>query len=327
MKVLITGGVGYLGSALTAYLLEKKMQVVVYDKLLFGAEGISSFLPHPNFRLVVGDIRDTQALKAACGQVTAIVHLAALVGETACEVDRQATSAINSEATLGLAKIAAKIGIKRMIFSSTCSNYGLVDRETLACEDTPLKPLSLYAQTKIAAEKSLQAVSQGKLAICILRFGTICGVSARMRFNLLINDLARRAASGRDISIFAPRAWRPFLHINDAVGVIYRCLTAPSAKISGEIFNVVSENCQKQKLIKLTHKYFPRAKVEVRPGKSDPRDYRVSGAHVGRKLKFLPKHGVEEAFVEVATAVKNGLWSDPFRDIYEAVPTKHQLKK
>ena len=153
MKVLITGGAGYLGSFLSTCLIEKGMHVVVYDNLLYGGEGLLSLLNHPHFQLVIGDIRDTSSLSGAVKKTDAVVHLAALVGEDACLVNPAATVAINTEATKQLGEMSIKFGVKRMVFGSTCSNYGLLDTDTIATEDCALKPLPLYAQTKIDGER------------------------------------------------------------------------------------------------------------------------------------------------------------------------------
>ena len=325
MKVLITGGAGYLGSLLSTFLIEKGMHIVVYDKLLYGGEGLLSLLSHPRFQLVVGDIRDTPQLQKATEAVDAIVHLAALVGEEACLVSPAATAAINEYATSQLVTLAMKSGSKRMIFSSTCSNYGLLDSDMIATEDSVLKPLSLYARAKIAGEQSVMQVSSSQLATCIVRFGTLCGLSPRMRFNLLVNNMARSAALGRKISIFTPDAWRPFLHIRDAVEVIYQCLTAPSTHIAHQIFNVVGENYQKRQLAQLVTKHCPHTQIVIKKDTVDARDYRVSGSRIAKKLNFYPKHTIEEAFTEIVHAVKSGVLVDPFRAVYEALPDIKQL--
>ncbi len=325
MNVLITGGAGYLGSLLSSYLIEKGMHVVVYDNLLYGGEGLLSLLSHPHFQLVIGDIRDTTSLSKVVKKAHAVVHLAALVGEDACLVDPAATVAINVNATKKLIKIAIEGSVKRMIFSSTCSNYGLLDADTIATEDCALKPLSLYAQTKIDGERSILTVSDKQLSACILRFGTLCGLSARMRFNLLVNDMARSAALGREISIFAPNAWRPFLHIRDAAEAIYQCLTAPSTRITRQIFNVVGQNYQKRQLARLVTAHCPQTQIVIQKDTVDARDYRVSGERIAKKLKFHPKHTVEEAFIQIVQAVKNGVLIDPLRAVYEAVPDIQQL--
>ncbi len=326
MMVLVTGGAGYLGSLLSTYLIERGMRVVVYDNLLYDGEGLLSLLNHPHFQLVTGDIRDTSSLSDVVKKADAIVHLAALVGEDACLVDPTATVAINTDATKQLGEMSIKFGVKRMIFSSTCSNYGLLDTDTIATEDCALNPLSLYAQTKIDGERSILNGLDKRLSTCILRFGTLCGLSPRMRFNLLVNNMARSAALGREITIFAPNAWRPFLHIRDAVEAIYQCLIMPSVHITHQIFNVVGENYKKRQLAQLVTEHCPRTQIVIKRDKVDCRDYRVSGERIAKKLNFYPQYTIEKAFIEIVQAVKNGVLIDPFRAVYEALPDIKQLK-
>ena len=325
MTVLITGGAGYFGSLLSTYLVKSGIQVVVYDKLLYGGEGLLSVIGSANFQLIIDDIRNRAALSSAIKKADAVVHLAALVGEEACLVDPAATIAINVQATKQLVKMARTSGVKRLIFSSTCSNYGRVDTNSIADEDWPLRPLSLYAQTKIDAEGIILRASSKNFSTCVLRFGTICGLSPRMRFDLLVNDMARSAALGKTITIFAPNAWRPFLHIRDAAEIIYRCLTTQTQNIAGQIFNVVGENYQKKQLAQLVIKHFPAVPIDIKKRPSATRDYRVSAERIAKKIHFHPNHSIKEAFIEVADAVKNGIFPDPFRTIYDTLPDKKQL--
>jgi nucleoside-diphosphate-sugar epimerase len=319
MRVLVTGGAGYVGSRVSAHLLETGMDVTVFDRLIYGGEGLLSLLDHPRFRFVAGDIRDEDAMRAAISDVDAVVHMAALVGEAACQVDPNATMSINYEGTQLVARVAEEVGVECFVFLSTCSNYGVSDPHVLADEDTPLRPLSLYAESKVLAEKAVLAAND-QLATCVLRLGTVCGLSPRMRFNLLINDMARSAALGKKISIYSPDAWRPFLHIRDAARVILHCLTVSSASVCGQVFNVVGENFPKRQLAELVLTHFPGVMVEQTDTTADPRDYRVTADRIALQLGFRPAHTIEEAFLEVATAVRCGVFNDPHRPIYEALP-------
>src|SRR5262249_27243442 len=156
-----------------------------------------------------------------------------------------------------------------------------------ADETVPVKPLSRYAESKVEAEKLALAGDHG-MGACVLRFGTICGLSPRMRFDLLVNELARAAALGEPVEIFAPDAWRPFLHVRDAALAIAFCLSAPAGGVHGKMFNVVGENYQKQGLIDLTLKHYPATRIAVTRKQPDLRDYRVSGERIRRELGFTP---------------------------------------
>jgi nucleoside-diphosphate-sugar epimerase len=327
MQVLVTGGAGYVGSRVSAHLLAAGNYVAVYDKLLFGGEGILPLLDHPRFRIIVDDIRNADALRAALRGVDAVVHLAALVGEPACQVDPDATRSINSGGTQLLLRMMQEAGTPRLIFVSTCSNYGVAEPNVLADENSPLRPLSLYAETKVDAEQLVWKAAGGGLDAVILRLGTICGLSTRMRFGLLVNDLARAAATGRCISIFSPDAWRPFLHIADAADAIELSLRAPTASICDQVFNVVGENYQKRQLAELVKKHYPRAVMTITPAETDLRDYRVAAKRIAEHLGFRPVRTVELAFLEITRAVAEGLFPDPFRSLYEALPASEASRE
>lgn len=325
-RVLVTGGAGYLGSQVVREFLDAGWDVTVLDSLLYGGEALLPWLDHPRFRLIAGDIRDADRVEEALRQVEAVVHLAALVGEAACQVDPAAAVAINTTATEQLVRLAAERGVGRLLFVSTCSNYGVSAPDVPADEEASLHPLSRYAETKIAAEQAVLGFRHPAMAACVLRFGTVCGLSTRMRFNLLVNELARAAALGRAIRLHSPDAWRPFLHMRDATRALRQCLVVPADAIRGRVFNVVSENCQKRQLAALVGTHFPDCPIALDAADVDGRDYRVSADRIARTLGFRPEATVEQAFLAVAAAVGAGVFPDPDRPLYEALPTLTQLQ-
>lgn len=327
MRVLVTGGAGYVGSRVSAHLLEAALEVVVFDRLIYGGEGILSFLDHPQFHLLAEDIRDENAVRAAISDVNAVVHMAALVGDPACQVDPDSARSINLEGTKLIIRLAKQLGVERFIFVSSCSNYGISNPDVPADEDTPLNPLSLYAKSKVLAEQFVIDAASAQFSACVLRLATVCGLSPRMRFNLLVNDMARSAALGKRISLYGRNAWRPFLHIRDAARVILHCLTVPSGSVLGQVFNVVGENYQKWQLGEIAVKYFPDAMVEATNAEADLRDYRVTAERIAERVGFSPLYKVEEAFLEVASAVTRGVFNDPYCPLYEALPDVRSLRE
>ena len=157
-------------------------------------------------------------------------------------------------------------------------------------------------------------------ASTILRFGTICGLSARMRFDLLVSEMAKKCARGEKIDIFSPDAWRPFLHIADAGRVIDCVLKSSTNETAQRVFNVVGENYQKRGLLELARRHFPAVEIAVTDKNPDLRDYRVDGSRIARELGFTPLYTVEDAFCETATAVSNGLFRDPDWPGHSAIP-------
>jgi nucleoside-diphosphate-sugar epimerase len=320
MKFLITGAAGYIGSIAVAHLLADGHDVAVFDRMVYGGESLLAHLTHPRCSVTVGDVRDTAGLVGAMEGADAVVHLAAIVGEPACSVDDEASWSINVDGSLSTLAAARQAGVARFLFVSTCSNYGLADPTVIADEQAPLRPLSRYAEAKVACEERiLQAPG---IAATVLRFGTICGVSPRMRFDLLVSEMARAAVRNELIELYTPDAWRPFLHVRDAARVIAAWSAAPSELIAGRVYNVVGENYQKRGLADLVRRHFPATRVEITDRAPDLRDYRVSGQLIEQVLGFRTMKTVEDAFLETAAAVRDGLFRDASDRAHSALPPK-----
>jgi nucleoside-diphosphate-sugar epimerase len=319
MHVLVTGGAGYLGSRVTAALLRTGHSVRVFDRLLYGAEALLALNDWPTFELVRGDVRDAAAVGQSMQGIDAIIHLAAIVGEPACNVNRPFAWSINHDAMRTVLRAAEDAGLQRLVAVSTCSNYGVAQPNSEVDEDAPLHPIADYAEAKVAAEREVLS-ENGVPIVTVLRLGTLCGVSARMRFDLLVNEMARDAALGRQIEIFAPSAWRPFLHIDDAADAIGHVLEGEAETIDRSVFNVVGENHQKSDLVEMARCFYPGVTVAFVDRKPDLRDYRVSGARIEAALGFRARRSVSDAFREVATAVDAGMFRDPDWPGHSALP-------
>lgn len=316
MNILVTGGAGYLGSVLVGTLLQEKHKVRVLDALMFGGESILPFIYNKNFNFIKGDIRNKETVSKSLENIDCVFHLAALVGEPACNVNPMLTKQINYEASVFLGKKAREKGIKRFIFISTCSNYGLSNLDELATEDSPLNPLSLYAETKISTEKELLELSSDNFTVCILRLSTIFGLSPRMRFNLLINEIVREAYVKKRILLYKEESWRPYTHTQDAADALISILNADSKKINKEIFNVGTENYQKKELVGLVKKYVPDLIIDKKGGLPDDRDYKVSFEKIKKILGFVPKRKVADGIDEIFWAVKNNVFSNLYDERY-----------
>jgi nucleoside-diphosphate-sugar epimerase len=319
MNLFVTGGAGYLGSRVVLELLCTGHQVTVWDALVYGGEGLLTLSTLPGFRLVPGDVRETERVKPYLRGMDAVVHLAAIVGEDACRIDEEATLAVNQAATEPLVSAAAANGVRRFIYISTCSNYGVAAPDKLADEDTELRPLSLYARTKVESEKVILG-HRSRMTATVLRLGTICGPSGRMRFDLLVSDIARSAVRGSRIELYKPEAWRPFLHIADAARAIGLVIASELSVDRPRVFNVVGENLTKRGIGELVLRYFPDAEVAIVETNPDDRDYRVSGKRFEEEFEFAPKRSVAGAFIEAADAVRNGVFIDPLWPGHSAIP-------
>jgi len=214
VKVLVTGGAGYLGSILVKRLAERFEKVIVYDAMLYG----NAHLSNTGADIVVGDVSDTQTLGKLIPSVDAVVHLAAIVGDQAGDIDKENTIKVNYFATRNLADLCRRMG-KRLIYTSTCSVYGA--QKNVLTEESEVLPLSVYALTKLAAEDAVRNYCEDYV---ILRLGTLHGLSPRMRFDLVINRFIAQAIQDGKIAVFGGEQYRPFLHVRDAAEAIVKCL-------------------------------------------------------------------------------------------------------
>ena len=197
MKILITGGAGYLGSRVTAHLLRVGHRITVFDKLVYGAEALLPLHGDGHFKLTRGDVRNADQVTAALTDIDTIVHFAAVVGEPACAVDSEQSWSINVDGTKTVIAAAQAAKVARLIFVSTCSNYGVAKPGELATEESALNPLSDYARAKVECERFILAAAPPP-ASTVLRFGTICGLSGRMRFDLFGERNGEEVRPGRE---------------------------------------------------------------------------------------------------------------------------------
>lgn len=307
MHVLVTGGAGYVGSQVTSRLLERGHHVRVLDAMLYGAESLLPFIGHENFSLQQGDVRNPVDVKKALAGVDTLVHLAAVVGEPACKAAPAFSWSTNHDAIVPLLE-ACRGHVQRVVMASTCSNYGVSAPDVEVDETAPLNPLSDYARAKVAVEKVVRESTAIPHAT-ILRFATVCGIAGRMRFDLLVNEMARETVLGRTLQIFAPQAWRPYLHVHDAARAVTTVLETAD-KPSGQIYNVVAENKRKSDLLDIARAFDANVKHHIVEKQPDLRDYRVSGEHFKKTFGFACRYSIAEAFAEVAEAVRNGTFRD-----------------
>lgn len=319
-RVLVTGGAGYLGSTLVSELLGRGMAVRVLDSLAVGnGSSVLQFWGREGFEFIAGDVCDDAARMSALEDVDTVVHLAAIVGDPACARDPDAARAVNLEATRALLEEARTRPVGRFVFASTCSNYGkLVDGDTFATEEWELRPVSLYAETKVAAElEVLAATSPGFTPTC-LRLATVYGVSPRMRFDLTVNEFTRDALLTGAVVVYGEQFWRPYVHVRDAARAIVTVLDAAPEAVSAEVFNVgdTGQNFRKHDLVDLLVARLPETKVELVARGEDPRDYRVSFEKVRTRLGFVVSRSVPQGIDEVLALLRSGVVADPFEAAY-----------
>ena len=286
--VLVVGGAGYIGSILTRRLLGDGHRVRVLDALLYGGDAVAPLLADPAFELRLGDTRDPAAVDSALDGIDVVVHLGELVGDPACGLDAVVTREINGEGTLRLASAASERGIRRFVYPSSCSVYGASD--DVVDEESEPKPVSLYAELKMEAERALLAMDRTNFEPVILRLATVFGLSPRPRFDLVVNLLAAQAVVEGSIIVQGGRQWRPFVHVGDAAEVLAACVTAPAEQVAGRIFNVGSdgENYTIGDIAELVREAVPGTAVRYSKG-DDRRNYRVAFTPWRRRSGSVPR--------------------------------------
>jgi nucleoside-diphosphate-sugar epimerase len=322
--VLITGGAGYIGSLLTGELLRAGHRVTVVDKLLFGGDSLVSYLPHPDFRFVKADVWEPRALREAVKDQPApdaVVHLAAIVGFPACQaVGKEVAWRYNVETTQRVFEQAEELGVRRLIFSSTYSNYGQSNGGQPVTEESPLTPQSLYAETKIAAEEYLLSQAKAHCAPLIFRFATLYGLSPRTRFDLIVNQFVLEAYTRRELLIYQRGYSRSFVHVRDVVAGLMLGLAAPEKQVRGQIYNLGSQqgNYSKDDIVGLVLKRLPETTVRYKDLTfgGDMRDITASFEKVRKGLGFTAQFDVDDGIREVLDALQNGLIHDPQSDRY-----------
>jgi nucleoside-diphosphate-sugar epimerase len=318
--VVITGGAGYIGSLLAGELLRLGTKVTVIDDLIFGGESLLAYLSHPNFHFNKANVIEPRvirsSLRSGWEKPDALVHLAAIVGFPACQaVGRQVAWRYNVEATERVFDQSVALGIERLVYASSYSNYGLSPDRKPITEESPLTPQSLYAETKIAAERFLQAQSDTTCTPLIFRLATLYGISPRTRFDLIINQFVLEAYTKRELLIYQRGYSRSFVHIQDAVRGIILGLSASDEKARCQVYNLGSDdgNYTKDQIVELVLKRLPETVVTYKDMTfgGDMRDITVSYEKIRRELGYTTTLTPEDGVREVHHALRSGLISNP----------------
>jgi nucleoside-diphosphate-sugar epimerase len=320
---LVTGGTGYVGALAVSELQASGRRVRVLDVLLHGQEDLAAAQEAKGVEVIRGDIRDPVARGAALRGVDEVVHLAAIVGDPACGRDPEFSNAVNIEGTQALVADAKDAGVKRLVFASTCSNYGrMADPNVPIAEDGVLAPVSLYAEQKVAMEQMLLNGASEGIAVTCLRFATVYGVGPRMRFDLTVNEFARDLWADKDLEVFGEQFWRPYVHVRDAARAVRTALEAPVETVRGEVFNVgrSGENYRKLDLVEVIQSQVNRGRVSYVKRTEDPRDYKVSFDKVRDVLGFETTMTVPDGVAEVIAALDANSFEDPYDGRYRNIP-------
>ena len=311
-NILIVGGAGYIGTVLTGHFLGAGYRVRCLDQLLFNNQTVVlPFITNPDYEFIKGDMTDSDTVAGSLDGVTDVVMLAGLVGDPITKKYPDESDAINDKGYEILITGLNGHGLDRVIFVSTCSNYGLIENDELADENFELNPLSLYAKSKVRIEQNLLGL-KGDIdySPTVLRFATAFGLSPRMRFDLTISEFTRLLYLGEDLLVYDANTWRPYCHVRDFANVIDKVFNAPVDDVAFEVFNAGGDanNFTKQMIVDAVLAQVPTGKVRYKEHGVDPRNYRVDFGKIRERLDFTPQYTVEDGIVELVSAMQQGLF-------------------
>ena len=305
--VLVTGGAGYVGSHLVRSLLSRGYCVRVLDTFLYGASGLNGCMADARLDLVDGDICNIRDMIRATNGTKAVIALAALVGDGACDLNPDETVAINIEATKLLCQVVRlNPDVGRVVFASSCSVYGATE-DLVLNEGSQLSPVSFYARSRILSEGILARELEGR-SVVTLRLGTVFGASERMRLDLMVNTMTWNAITLGKIKVMGGDSWRPHVHVRDVADAFATAAEAPDEQVGGETFNVGSDqnNMTISETAVMVANEVGATEIEYIAENNDARSYRVSFEKVRHVLGFAPRHRIEDGVQEMAELFRTG---------------------
>ena len=312
-RVLVTGGAGYVGSVLVPKLLAAGHEVRVLDLYLYGEQVLDAVRGNPGLAEFKGDLRDQALLRRILPGCDAVIHLACISNDPSFELDPELGRSINYDAFFGLVDISRDSGVKRFIYASSSSVYGVKPARDVT-EELSLEPLTDYSKYKAMCEEVLLNRRAPGFATLILRPATVCGYSPRQRLDLAVNVMAAHAHVNRVIKVFGGGQMRPNLHIQDMTDLYLATLRWDAAAIDGRIYNAGYQNHTVAEIAGIV-KGVMGDDIAVRTTPTDDnRSYHISSEKLKRELGFSPRHSLEDAVLELRGAFEAGLLPDPLGD-------------
>jgi nucleoside-diphosphate-sugar epimerase len=305
-KIYITGGAGYVGAVLVPRLLAEGRAVTVLDLMIYGEDVIK---PHPGLTMIKGDIRDEALLKRSIPGHDAVIHLACISNDPSFELNPDLGKSINLDAFEPLVKISRDSMVKRFVYASSSSVYG-VKQEQNVHEGMSLEPLTDYSKFKVDCEKILATYQSHDFTTVTIRPATVCGYSPRQRLDVVVNILTNLAFHKREITVFGGAQLRPNIHITDMVDTYLAVLNASKDQVAGEIFNAGIENQTVLELAHTVQRVMGEDVKLVTTPTNDNRSYHISSRKIADKLGFVPSHTIAEASQDLKNALEQGLLPD-----------------
>jgi len=312
-NVLVTGGGGYVGAVLVPKMLEHGYAVRVLDLFIYGEQVFDNVRENPNLELYKGDIRDQSLLRKILPGCDAVIHLACISNDPSFELDPELGKSINFDAFGPLVDISKESGVKRFIYASSSSVYGIREEKNVT-EDLSLLPLTDYSKYKAMCEEVLLKKGAPGFVTLILRPSTVCGYSPRLRLDLTVNILTNHAVNNRKIKVFGGQQMRPNIHIEDMAQVYIKSLEWSDEDIDGKIFNVGFDNFTVSEIAEKVRKVVGEDTEIVTTPTDDNRSYHVSSVKIKKELGFVAAHSVEDAIRDLLSAFKAGKIPDAMTD-------------
>ncbi len=302
---MVTGGAGYVGSSLVPKLLEEGHGVTVLDLYLYGDDIFEDHRDNPRLREVKGDLRDIATVRNALKGCDAVIHLACISNDPSYDLNPDLGKSINYDAFRPLVRASKEAGVKRFIYASSSSVYGIKD-EAQVTEDLPLEPLTDYSKFKALCEEELEEEREPGFATLVIRPSTVCGYAPRLRLDLTVNILTNHAINKGKITVFGGAQKRPNIHIDDMVGLYLFVLQQDDEKIDGKIFNAGYENFTVMEIAEMVRDALGGdIGIDVTPT-DDNRSYHVSSDKMKKELGFMPQHTILDAVKELKAAFEAG---------------------
>jgi nucleoside-diphosphate-sugar epimerase len=308
-RVLVTGGAGYVGSALVPKLLKAGYSVRVLDLYLYGDDVLETESDNPNLEQIKGDIRDRAILKKAVAGCDAVIHLACISNDPSFELDPELGKSINYDAFITLVDISIDSGVKRFVYASSSSVYG-IKNEPNVTEDLPLEPLTDYSKYKAMCEDVLLQKRVLGFTTFTVRPATVCGYSQRLRLDLTVNILTNHAFHNRTIKVFGGDQMRPNIHIEDMTDLYVKSLEWEDTRIDGRIYNAGFHNFRVSEIAEMVRQVVGNDVNIVTLPTDDHRSYHISSEAIRRDLGFAPQRSIEDAARDLVWAFKAGLVPD-----------------
>ena len=309
-KIFITGGAGYVGSKLVPKLLDLNYEITVLDLMIYGEDILQN---HNKLKKIKGDIRDKKLLEKSIPGHDVLIHLACISNDPSYELNPTLGKSINFDAFEPIVKISLKNKVKRFIYASSSSVYG-IKKEKNVTEDMSLEPLTDYSKFKGDCEKILNSHQSEDFITTTIRPSTVCGYAKRQRLDLVVNILTNHAFHNREIKVFGGDQLRPNVHIDDMVNSYVAILNAEPKKINGQIFNVGFKNQSVNELANEVKEVIGSDINIVNTKSEDNRSYHVSSEKIKDILGFETKYTVKDAVLDLKNAFEKKLLTNTFDD-------------